>query len=310
LSDAWRFFGLRVVDLERVLIAGVESSIVSCGTRNKLACSVVLYEMRKRTACINARLALAPVLLAACLSARAQAPTPLNVEACKACHGPAGVSLNPTIPNLAGQKPAYLESQLKAFHSKERKNDLMNAIAAQLTDADMHALAAFWSRLPAIPSDANGKASVSAAIRSRMEFPEHFPAGFTVYQTVTEDGVMTKRYANVAAWESARAGRKLPNGSVLLQVSYQVQTDATGEEIAGPVQSYAGMELRNNWGNDIPLLLRNENWDYALFAADGKRRDELNEAQCLACHKPKETDNFVFTMKQLREAATHSHGSV
>ncbi len=66
----------------------------------------------------------------------------------------------------------------------------------------------------------------------------------------------------------------------------------TGKEIAGAVQSYAGMELRNDWGKDIPLLLRNENWDYALFAADGKRHDELNEAQCLACHKPKETDNY------------------
>jgi len=233
------------------------------------------------------------------------APAPLNVEACKACHGPAGVSLNPTIPNLAGQKPAYLESQLKAFHSKERKNDLMNAIAAQLTDTEMHTLAAFWSSLPAIPSEANGKASVSAAIHSRMEFPRNFPAGFTVYQTVIEDGVMTKRYVNAVAWEAARAGRKLPNGSVVLQVSHQVQQDAAGKKIAGAVQSYAGMELRDNWGKDIPLLLRNENWDYALFAADGKRHDELNQAQCLACHKPQETDNYVFTMKQLREASAH-----
>jgi cytochrome c553 len=257
---------------------------------------------------MNARLALAPILLAACVSARAQPPAPF-VEACKACHGPVGVSLNPTIPNLAGQKPAYLESQLKAFHSKERRNDLMNAVAAQLNDADMHALAAFWSSLPAIPSDASGKAPVSAAIHSRMEFPQNFPAGFTVYQTVIEDGVMTKRYVNSVAWESARAGRKLPNGSVLLQVSYQVQQDAAGKEIAGAVQSYSGMESRNNWGRDIPLLLRNENWDYALFAADGKRRDELNQAQCLACHKPKETDDYVFTMKQLREASAHPDGS-
>jgi hypothetical protein len=112
------------------------------------------------------------------------------------------------------------------------------------------------------------------------------------------------------AWEAARAGRKLPNGSVILQVSYQVQKDAVGKAIAGPVQSYAGMELRNDWGKDIPLLLRNENWDYALFAADGKRHDELNEAQCLACHKPKETDSYVFTMKLLREASIHPHGRV
>jgi hypothetical protein len=89
-----------------------------------------------------------------------------------------------------------------------------------------------------------------------------------------------------------------------LQVSYKVQKDAAGKDIAGPVQSYAGMESHSKWGNDIPLLLRNENWDYALFTADGKRQDQLNEAQCLACHKPKESDSYVFTMLQLRGTPT------
>jgi hypothetical protein len=87
-----------------------------------------------------------------------------------------------------------------------------------------------------------------------------------------------------------------------LQVSYKAYKDAAAKDIAGPVQSYAGMESHSNWGSDIPLLLRNENWDNALFPADGKRHDELNEAQCLACHKPKEPDSYVFTIKQLRQA--------
>jgi hypothetical protein len=104
------------------------------------------------------------------------------------------------------------------------------------------------------------------------------------------------------AANAARAGKKLPDGSVILQVSYKAIKDAAGKDIAGPVQSYTGMESRSDWGKDIPLLLRNENWDYALFAADGKRHDELNEAQCLACHKPKESDSYVFTIKLLRQS--------
>ncbi len=250
-----------------------------------------------------ARLA-AAACLTAIVQARAQTPSgPQYVEACKACHGPVGVSLNPTIPNLAGQKSAYLELQLKAFRSKERRNDLMNAIAAQLGDEDVHALAAFWAGLPAIPANAGGAAPVSAAIHSRMEFPKDFPAAFHAYQSEVEDGVMTKRFANLAAWDAARTGRELPEGSVLLQVRYQMQKDSAGDEIAGPVQSYSAMESRASWGRDVPVLLRNENWDYALFAADGKRRDELNEAQCLACHKPRQPDSFVFTLRQLREAS-------
>jgi cytochrome c553 len=253
---------------------------------------------------ITQRLPLMSALLAAAVAAHAVAPTvPANVIACRACHGAAGISLNPTIPNLAGQKPVYLEAQLKAFRSKDRKNDFMNVIAGQLNDGEIHELATFWSGLPAGSSvDANGAPPVNAAIHSRMAFPDNFPRAFTVYQTVVEEGVMTKRFANRLAIKAARAGEQLPDGSVIMQVNYTVEKDAAGKDIAGSVQSYAGMESRGAWGKDIPLLLRNQNWDYALFAADGKRRDELNQAQCLACHKPRESDSYLFTMKQLRAA--------
>ena len=256
------------------------------------------------------RLAAAPIVLAALIPgpiyAQAQAPAaaPPNVEACRACHGPAGVSVNPTVPNLAGQKAAYLEAQLKAFHSKARKNDLMNVIAGQLGDSDIHDFAAYWASLPAVPAtDAHGQPAVGGAIHSRMTFPANFPAGFTAYQTVVEDGVMTRRYANAAAWKAARAGQKLPDGSVILQVTYKAEKDAAGREVAGAAQAYTAMESRDGWGKDIPALLRNENWDYALFTAEGQRRDQLNQAQCLACHKPLAADSYVFTLKQLQTAA-------
>ncbi len=256
------------------------------------------------------RLAVAPLVMAAFVAAttHAQAPTvakavaPVDVAACQTCHGREGVSANPGVPNLAGQKAAYLEAQLKAFHGKDRKDDVMNAIAAQLSDADIHDLAAYWSSLPATPPPAtmaaHGGAAPSAGIPSRMTFPMGFPAGFTVYQTVTEDSGVTKRYANTIALKAAAAGKPLPDGSVILQVSYAATKDG-----AGAVQSYAGMESRAGWGETVPKLLRNEDWDYALFTADKARRDSLNQAQCLACHKPAEANSYVFTMKALREKA-------
>jgi hypothetical protein len=64
------------------------------------------------------------------------------------------------------------------------------------------------------------------------------------------------------------------------------------------------MESRAGWGDAIPVLLRNGDWDYALFAPDGKRRDQLNQAPCLACHKPQEPNSYVFTMDKLRKAAS------
>ena len=82
-----------------------------------------------------------------------------------------------------------------------------------------------------------------------------------------------------------------------------MEHDAQGKPVAGKVLSYAAMSARAGWGTEVPLLLRNGDWDYALFDANRVRRDGLNQAQCLACHKPIAADSYVFTMKQLREAA-------
>ncbi len=61
---------------------------------------------------------------------------------CAACHGAAGVSVSDTIPNLAGQKARYIEAQLRALKAGTPKNDIMNAIASQLSADDINNLAA------------------------------------------------------------------------------------------------------------------------------------------------------------------------
>ena len=64
--------------------------------------------------------------------------------------------------------------------------------------------------------------------------------------------------------------------------------------------------VRAGWGDTVPALLRNGDWDYALFAADGSRRDGLNQAPCLACHKPLAADSFnrssVWSMSTIASA--------
>lgn len=72
----------------------------------------------------------------------------------------------------------------------------------------------------------------------------------------------------------------------------------------GPITSYAGMEARAGRGAAIPALLRNGNWDYALFDAQRARNERLNQAPCLACHRPQEPNSYVFTMPALRAHAT------
>jgi cytochrome c553 len=223
------------------------------------------------------------------------AEAPVDVATCTACHGANGVSRSPRIPNLAGQQPDYLVAQLHAFKSGTRKNDLMEAIAAQLSDTEMSALARYWSSQPAGGGADAHMVAAGPAIPSRMAFPGDFPTGFTLYQTVDTNGAIAERYANAPAVAAARAGRPLPEGSVILVVN----RPAAG----APPSGYAAMETRAGWGAAIPTLLRNGNWDYAVFDARRVRNARLNQAQCLACHRPQAGNSYVFTLAELRTAA-------
>lgn len=73
---------------------------------------------------------------------------PALVGNCAACHGENGVSASPMFPNLAGQHRSYLEVALKGYKSGARKNAVMAGQAAALSDADIKALAAWYSSQP------------------------------------------------------------------------------------------------------------------------------------------------------------------
>jgi cytochrome c553 len=66
---------------------------------------------------------------------------------CAGCHGANGISVAPIYPNLAGQKEAYIVSQLKAFKDGTRVNPIMAPMAKPLSDADIENLAAYFSSL-------------------------------------------------------------------------------------------------------------------------------------------------------------------
>jgi cytochrome c553 len=65
---------------------------------------------------------------------------------CLGCHGPTAQG-NGQFPRLAGQRPEYLEQQLKAFKDGSRKSGPMQAITANLPEADFKALAAYFGSL-------------------------------------------------------------------------------------------------------------------------------------------------------------------
>lgn len=81
------------------------------------------------------------------ISFGAWAKEPAKLAVCAACHGKDGVGTQDKYPNLAGQKKAYMVTQLKAFKAGERKNPEMQPMAAMLSDADVEELATYFSGL-------------------------------------------------------------------------------------------------------------------------------------------------------------------
>jgi len=86
------------------------------------------------------------VLLAAPAALAGNAPEKAAV--CAACHGAEGQAMMPGHPHLAGQYSNYLEHALKEYRSGVRKNAIMGAQAAALSDEDIKQLAAYYASLP------------------------------------------------------------------------------------------------------------------------------------------------------------------
>jgi cytochrome c553 len=230
---------------------------------------------------------------------------------CAACHGAAGVSVSETVPNLAAQRAGYLEAQLKAFKEGARKAPIMNAIAAQLSSDDMANVAAYFASLagaaPGVRSD-----FLPHVAKTRATFPEKYKETFTRYTTVDLAGPKQVRhfYANPVALDAARKGRDLPDGSVLLGEIFSAKlgpdrnpvTGPDGRFVADQLVGYAVMQREAGWGNEIPDMLRNGDWNYAAFTAARQPRQGVNQAECFACHKPLDKTSYAFTMKQLAAA--------
>src|SRR5580693_2653926 len=66
---------------------------------------------------------------------------------CAPCHGKDGISEQPTVPSLGGQKNDYVVLALYQFRLGHRPSEVMGPIAKPLTDNDLGNLAKYYSSL-------------------------------------------------------------------------------------------------------------------------------------------------------------------
>jgi hypothetical protein len=133
-----------------------------------------------------------------------------------------------------------------------------------------------------------------------------------MYQTVNRTDINQVRYlwANPVALQAARDGKPMPPGSVLVLEQHAAKLDAdrkpvTGSDgfyVADHQVGYTVMGSGAGWGDAFPEMLRNGDWNYAAFAPDMKAR-AINQAECLACHKPLDKTSFVFSLEPMTKVA-------
>ncbi len=135
--------------------------------------------MRVPTWIIAALSAAVPVATMAAEGNPAAGKARAEAAGCFACHGVDGVAtenglaIDKNVPNLAAQPDLYLQFQLVFFRKGVRKNELMNAMAEQLSDDDLRNVSAYFASLPApnapappdtAPQDTELGGKVAAAI--------------------------------------------------------------------------------------------------------------------------------------------------
>lgn len=77
-----------------------------------------------------------------------QRPTAKMLKKCAKCHLREGVSDDPEVPHLAGQRASYMFKQLQDFKADARDGGRMNKTARELSDQDMADLSVLFAGKP------------------------------------------------------------------------------------------------------------------------------------------------------------------
>jgi hypothetical protein len=157
-------------------------------------------------------------------------------------------------------------------------------------------------------------AAVAIPVRAggdKVAFPENHEAG-VLFTTVdrADNKQFREFYTGAAALEAAKKGEPLPSGTVITMRQYAAKLDAQGNPekdangrfIKGNLIGYAVMEKRAGWGSEYPENVRNGEWEYQAFKPDKTVNTGANLGACFNCHKPLDTQDYVYLYDKLKAA--------
>ena len=154
---------------------------------------------------------------------------------------------------------------------------------------------------------------------NKIPFPENWDKG-VLYGTVDRHDIKQFRelWATKPAVDAVKAGKPIPQGTVLTLVQYKAKVDDKGAPLRDPkgrfqkgdLVAYTVMQKGAGWGGDLPADIRNGEWEYQLFNPEQKVNDKANLKGCYQCHKPHEGQDFVISLARLSGTAAGAKPAV
>jgi plastocyanin len=144
----------------------------------------------------------------------------------------------------------------------------------------------------------------------KIKFPSDYLKG-VLYQTLDRPDNKQYRelYTQAEVVEAVRKGQPIPHGAVITLVQWSVEQDANGVPlkdsngrfIKKQIIGHTVMEKRAGWGAEYPPEMRNGEWEYAVFTADGRPNEKANAntKACFTCHLPHARQDFVISLAKL-----------
>jgi cytochrome c553 len=236
-------------------------------------------------------------------------------EVCARCHGASGISTTKGVPNVAGQRPAYLYAKLRAYQAGTRGDHAMEGAVKFLSDEALVKVAAYYSSLepaqprptdgakaaPAPPDPiAAGKAAAAGCTGCHGEGgisktpgmpslvgldPKYFVAAMTAYKSGRRKNDIMKSLS------AAISDADLKNIALYyaLQKPARAQTPAPGDQAAGKAAAAACAGCHGDQGvSGNPANPSLAGQDAQYFAAairaykDGSRKDDAMKGAAAA----------------------------
>ena len=148
------------------------------------------------------------------------------------------------------------------------------------------------------------------AAGDKVAFPKDYAKG-VLYWVQDRPGNKQVReyYISKAAIDAVKADKPIPSGTVITVVQYNAKIDdaanpikdANGRFVKTDLRGYTVMEKRTGWGADYAADVRNGEWEYQQFTAEKMPSPMVDLMTCLICHKRQETQDFVYSINNIRE---------